>query len=191
MPCRFVDFTYSFYIAAYFALSRANSDTYVWGIDNKWLSDKEKEKLKEINKPDTRKGNVKDNTLRKEANFYQLFFEKPINFIAAVNSERHNIRLRFQKGLLVGPSNIEETFEENLKGMSFDIEELRKNVVRIKIENKTRGDAIRHLSQMNISSGTLFPELSEFVSGLRDYIYLRRTYDQWDLDNVFKCAKKT
>ena len=172
-------------------MSRANSDTYVWGIDNKWLSDKEKEKLKEINKPDTRKGNVKDNTLRKEANFYQLFFEKPINFIAAVNSERHNIRLRFQKGLLVGPSNIEETFEENLKGMSFDIEELRKNVVRIKIENKTRGDAIRHLSQMNISSGTLFPELSEFVSGLRDYIYLRRTYDQWDLDNVFKCAKKT
>jgi hypothetical protein len=37
-PCRFVDFTYSFFIAAYFAVEAEDATPVVWAVDRLWLA---------------------------------------------------------------------------------------------------------------------------------------------------------
>jgi len=45
-PTRLLDFTYSFYIAAYFALEESEKDCAIWALNMKWSVEESKAKFK-------------------------------------------------------------------------------------------------------------------------------------------------
>lgn len=168
MPARFIDFTHSFYIAAYFALAETAKDTIIWAINMDWLEKRVDEKLESMGFLEKDKRNFHHRDV-----FHKFFLEykNPVDFIAPVNPTRLNPRLKLQQGVLLGAGNIKKTFEENLYGIA-DTTILQSNVHKLLLPDSIRIKAIQDLRRMNISSATLFPELEGFCRSLRDHFYL-------------------
>jgi len=111
---RLLDFTYSFYIAAYFAMESAEKDAAVWALDSDYLYQHT------------------NNTLGMDETFYDLqsrsreVVEKNLSHnhlettIMAAEPERLNERISIQQGVFAIPGNLDSTFEENLAA-TYDI----------------------------------------------------------------------
>ena len=166
-PTRFLDCTYSVYIAAYFALEEAEGDCAVWAIDGPWalrqsvavLEGAGKRELEVLVEP-----LVEEN----ERVVEPLFFEEPYVRVACpLNPFRLNERLRLQKGAFLIPGDISASFIENLEAL--DGHDDPAHVVRIVLPLALRREALRHLFQMNISRTSLFPGLDGYAQSLGIY----------------------
>ena len=54
-PTRLLDFTYSIYVAAYFALEEASGESAVWAIDASWAIRQAELAMRKAGKPETRR----------------------------------------------------------------------------------------------------------------------------------------
>ncbi len=116
-PTRLLDFTYSFYVAAYFALEKAERDCAVWAINNKWAGQRSRDKFK--------KGSYiawqflnEFITEKKEKAFNEVFMRpKPKPFACPQNPYRLNERLTIQKSLFMCPGDVASSFEDNLRSL--------------------------------------------------------------------------
>ncbi len=104
-PTRLLDWTYSFFIAVYFALEEAaNSDCYVWAINSDLFGENNRKILRDkIDHPDA------DNLILKE-----LLNGNHEKRVYILNPNRFNKRLATQQGVFICPGDPSVSFIENL-----------------------------------------------------------------------------
>jgi hypothetical protein len=166
-------------VGTYFAVVNADDDCAVWAID--WVSLRERVYAKyQLNYE-------KGNTLRDVVNshhvslFNRLLAEratKQASFLVVVEPERLSERMSRQQGVFAAPTNIEETFMENLRN-AFEgsvpegllVREPKKpQVCKIVLPKKVHADIVKDLTRMNITSETLFPGLDGFARSLHQLV---------------------
>jgi hypothetical protein len=124
-PTRILDFTYSFYIASFFAMETSEKDACVWAITRTYI---EKRNIEQIDSELTTNDYWKLVTSHLRDNFYNdstspYAEAKYKSFVFHVRPPRLNERLAVQKGTFLFQCNLLESFESNLcktLGFSFD-----------------------------------------------------------------------
>lgn len=172
-PTRLLDFTYSIYVAAYFALEGAREkeedeqDRAVWLLNFNWALDESIALMKNAgkDKADMLKEFYEETHMAIVPDF---FFKAPsVPSVCPQNPFRLAERLRIQKGVFVIPGSIELPFEENVRAMpGYNVAE---NFVKLIIPHGVRREALRRLFDMNISRTSLFPGLDGFSQALGVY----------------------
>jgi hypothetical protein len=164
-PKRLLDWTYSIYVASYFALEHAMHDCAVWKIDKEWLKDEGEKLFRRISRP-TRlfekgfeivEGAFKDDVLDRE----------PVAAVIQVGPFQLDERLTIQKGVFLYPCHAGETFESNLKAMPGFNDPSK--VLKLTIKHDEHRHALKTLHSINISRATLFPGLDGFAQSLKVY----------------------
>jgi len=131
-PTRLLDFTYSFYVACYFALVDSNTDSSVWAINRYNLGKQIKNKFE---LPYTQGYVLKDEINRHHielANKHIALNFQTKSAVISLDSEIITERLLKQQGLFLMPTNEKESFMKNL-GSIFNISNLEE-VKSISIE---------------------------------------------------------
>ena len=185
-PTRLLDFTYSFYIACYFALQDAEGEAAVWCVNRK--------KLEQCARTITSKNGVNQKNVDfNDPHIYKAAIEGELKNVMAIAVEpfRKNERLAIQQGLFVFPFNITESFENNLfSTISNGINDLKVSVteyeqahmmlgtfpiegrvLKIHLKKELHCGIRKDLSKMNINPATLFPGLDGFAKSLTTCLY--------------------
>jgi hypothetical protein len=174
-PTRFLDFTYSLPIAAFFALERAekrrrgargvenslSGTARIWAVDKTWLT----QTVKHLYGAKIEK-NLKAYAVTRDGNaFRRLFFRRPpLAFVAPVSGFRLNERLTVQQGLFLCPGDVRKSFAHNLRVMEGDKSEDHLKVIYLKRD--AREQILLDLYKVNIHRATLFPGLDGFAASL-------------------------
>jgi len=182
-PTRLLDFTSSFYIAAFFAAEDANSTFSIWAVNLFRLEQKIKET--EI----FNKNNDKQKTHRK---IVTQIIKNNMNENTIINVEPYflNERMSIQKGLFLFLGNDENTFEttfchmfnlehndsitSNIKSVEYknlkkrDVEKAL--LIKMNLPIKEKGAILYDLIRMNITAATLFPGLDGYVRSMKSYM---------------------
>jgi FRG domain len=172
-PTRLLDFSRSFYVAAFFAVEKAEKEAAIWAID-----------LEKIEKPEDLAElyrsvkNAEDPQPRRQA-------------VVEILPDRMNQRLSIQQGTFLFPCDISTSFIRNLAG-TFGIskesfEEMQAaddkkeevnisdaRIIKIVLRNEIHIDVLRDLKAMNITSESLFPGLEGFARSLYFQLTLNR-----------------
>jgi hypothetical protein len=172
-PTRFLDFTYSPYVAAYFAFeyAKSNTKTAIWAINFSWFSSKLRCISKDINKTyiDYRKNRETGNKP-----FADIFMsEPPKKLLLSVTPFRLNERLAYQRSAFLCPGDISSSMEANLSAYK-DYKGFKQNVIKYIIKTGSKNEntiqALELLDSMNISRITLFPGLDGFAQSFETRI---------------------
>jgi len=172
-PTRLLDFTYSPYVAAYFAFecAKANQNVAVWAVDYDWFS----KRLKYIDKEKNDKyRKYLESREEHEKNFDAIFRPKnPTKFVLTVNPFRLNERLAYQRGVFLCPGDVSVSFEENLS-IYGDKAKLTRHLIKYTMptgsDNENTIEALEYLDTMNINRITLFPDLDGFAQSFEPRI---------------------
>jgi len=177
-PTRLLDWTYSFYVAVYFALN-ANKQGVVWALDTSKATAElmeskipNKSRYEKLKKYFNRKSDVLcirkmgDKLTDPAIGCYLIEAKPPLLCVYPVNPFRLNKRLTVQQGLFLMPGDITKSFADNLKATFGSSEKTKKYLLRVRIEPRTtkdRNEILRKLKDMNISNEALFPGLDGFA----------------------------
>jgi hypothetical protein len=168
-PTRLVDFTYSPYIAAYFAFSSlCKSSRAVWAVNNTWLRQESHRRYRKLTRRKSAKPDFYD-----PKTFTQFFLkpewkkEETDSVVCAVSPNRMNARLTIQQGLFLCPTQIQLTFDKVLRNMVAK-SRAKEPIVKFVFPPAVRNEFITELRRMNISKATLFPDLSGLAESLSD-----------------------
>ncbi|MEX3976701.1 FRG domain-containing protein [Paraburkholderia caribensis] len=179
-PTRLLDFTYSFYVATYFALERARSDVVVWAINTHVIDDDLQDDIAGKRLPSDFVGYSKMRIGVAEAALRQTG-EPKIGVVHLVPAW-FNQRISVQQGCFLFPLSLKHSFEANLvKSLSPNHEMFKARwteaesstfetwkpdpaVSAIKIILPTRAANVRNeiwgdLRRMNVTTVSLFPDL--------------------------------
>lgn len=149
-PTRLIDFTFSPYVALFFALEFEDQTSSIYCVNHNELRRFDDDYFKE-NRNDVY-SRIFDNI---DGNDDGMLF--------AFEPDFSNQRLLSQQGLLVATNDLNYTHESILE--SYDIKE--ENVVKINIPPKLRYSGLRKLNQLNISSSSIYPGLEGFCKSMR------------------------
>jgi len=165
-PTRLLDFDYSIYIAAYFALENADSDCAVWAVNLWWAVRQSKKLLLRVEgKKESAQRMVEFTQESHEKDYNNLLFEKPFVRVAfSLNPFRLNERLRTQHAVFIAPGTVSDSFMRNL--VALDGHEKSDNLIKIVIPHELRKEALERLFDMNISRTSLFPGLDGYAQSL-------------------------
>lgn len=181
---RLLDFTYSFYIAAFFAIEKSTSDAAVWGIDIFSLEEDAAVKIT---------GKALE-TLRLDRGLASNYASALVGQVAGsrgiipIETERLHERLSIQQGLFFMPIDIGSTFDDNLRAslgslddneLSYSFEDIssdvlgfvsRVGVLKIILPTTIHRTAIEDLRRMNVTAAALFPGLDGFAQSLQQWL---------------------
>jgi len=174
-PTRLLDWSYSFYVAAYFSIERLEPDgtCAIWAFDSDWWRARalralppEVEAILMQSDPNAKKPNTVAAILRRA---------EPLPLVFQLNPYRLNERLVLQQGIFVAPADVRTSFMENLNAIAD--EEACDHLVKLELRgsHEVLRNAIRELTQMNISRATLFPGLDGFATNLKSLISFPET----------------
>ncbi|HEX6003022.1 MAG TPA: FRG domain-containing protein [Burkholderiales bacterium] len=166
-PTRCVDFSYSIYVAAYFALEDADADCAVWAINGPWASKASVSALRKAGKKGVATF-LKPTVPEQEAIANEAFLRTPhVRCAVPLNPFRLNERLRTQKGIFMVPGDCRLPFMDNLRALPrYGSAE---NVVKLVIPIESRRTILRQLYHMNVSRTSLFPGLDGYAKSLGVY----------------------
>ena len=147
-PTRLLDFTWSFYVAAFFALEGATSDAAIWAVNLNALEES-------VKVGDRRKASPYRLGPWVEGNYEKYFLDNKLSFAVYGEPRIMNQRLIAQSGTFIIPSTLAEPVEAILSRYSHP----KPFVKYILKTDKLRAIAMRKLYSMNITHYTLFPGL--------------------------------
>ena len=161
-PSRLLDFTFSFLVAAYFALDRkSEGDPVVWAINKSWLTREVYRMIDSAGEPITTEFR-RFARHRDGDEFRKVFFIGRPTLVCPVTPFRLNQRVTIQQGLFLCPGDVTKTFHENLAAMA----RYEDNVKQIPIRAKARPELLAGLHRANLDRATLFPGLDGFAESL-------------------------
>jgi hypothetical protein len=147
-PTRLIDFTWSPYVAAFFALERTLGDCVVWALNPARIHSS---RARRAERMDPRiKGNIERYYLDGSNRF--IWLGEPLTM---------NSRLIAQSGTFVVPGVLDVPLEEILSDSD------QENILaKIVLTNEVRESGMRELYRMNITYATLFPDLDGLAKSL-------------------------
>jgi len=190
---RLVDFSHSFYVAAFFAVEenkREYESSAIWAIS---LTNIDKIIYQKVDNQYQHWINNKNNTEYINLSHDLINNGTQNSFVFGVEPERMNERLAIQQGLFLFPGNVGTTFEENLAGIFDSKADVFRNtaaitynpdtnektimyvlfevmVLKIIVPRYLREEMLRDLWKMNVSSATLFPGIDGFTHSLNYHL---------------------
>jgi hypothetical protein len=160
-PTRLLDWTYSPFIAAFFALERLDDNCVIFQLDRDRLETTNRSKEERI-------GDTFENILFKNSTNNRLIYSGlQEDFVFLYEPTMRNERLVAQQGIFLIPSTTERSIQEII----LEDEEYRECIVRyvFKMGEDEKRDAVRVLRSMNIDNFRLFPG----IDGLSRSLYHR------------------
>jgi len=176
-PTRLLDFTYSPYVAAHFALEHVDPKKYtgkqlfeIFAINIDWAMKKSAQEHPNSKKAGDFFGSLINNTDEDRRNFESYFMSKtPKNFACPFNPFRLTERITLQRGVFMCPGNVNSTFKDNLTALKDH--DKKDNIVKfiLKFDKDQIIKARENLYDLNITHATLFPGLEGFAKSLAMY----------------------
>jgi len=174
-PTRLLDFTWSPFVAAFFALEKARSDCAIWAVNFHLLKEKEYFFAQEnmtMKAPRPEKG---------IDHYLEFYTENAVPFITAGEPYSMTQRQIAQSGTFLVPGILDKPIE----GILADEPCPENLVVKFILDaKKIRDEAMESLYYMNITNATLFPGLEGLARSLGyelefHYAYNPRTGEQY------------
>jgi hypothetical protein len=147
-PTRLLDFTWSPYVAAFFAMAHALEDSVVWAMNPA--------RVNSSRTPEPRRMDP-----RVAGNFAKYFLEGNRRFVWMGEPHTMNQRLIAQSGTFAVPGVLDVPIEEVLSAR--DPENI---LAKFVLAQSMRETAMRELYRMNITYATLFPDLDGLAKSL-------------------------
>ncbi len=144
-PTRLLDFTWSPYVAAFFALHNTTKEGVIWACNPAAI---EKKKFVDLVEP---------------GSFRKYFLSASGSFVWLGEPYAMNRRLIAQSGTFLVPAILDKSIEEILRGYPNPKDTLIKFIVPA---HKIREKGMRELYRMNITQATLFPDLDGLARSL-------------------------
>ena len=192
-PTRLLDWTYSFYVALYFALegTRQKCKPYecaVWALDTDWMKHRVRAILGDNLWCDFRR----DEQVRTQHTFNSLFAQER-KLVIAVTPYRLSDRLAAQQGLFFCPGDVSVGFEGNLDAFCFCDGSSKEHLIKytIVLSPAERNRCLEQLRRMNINHTTLFPGLAGFAGSLKTLLAERKILQpdpNWPSNRMTKCS---
>src|SRR3989344_831894 len=163
-PTRLLDWTYSFYVAVFFALEnldKINNKAVVWALDADWLEDV----LDYGEHGNLKAALAKDPHMSKIKTFCE--FDGKQMILRMTPSVLHE-RLSVQQGCFLMSGSPKVTFMQNLRKCSKK-KDLKKYLFKFTFPKgpKERKEILRDLFRMNISRASLFPGLDGYAASFK------------------------
>jgi hypothetical protein len=155
-PTRLLDFTWSPYVAAFFALHNSTSEAVIWACNPVEI-----EKMKRVD-------------LEKPGSFRKHLLAGAGDFVWLGEPYAMNRRLIAQSGTFLVPAVLDKSIEEILKDYPNPKETLIKFILPA---DKVREKGMRELYRMNITQATLFPDLDGLARSLAYELEFHWAYD--------------
>ena len=175
-PTRLLDFTYSFFVASFFAFNECSDKPVVWAINDLWL--------RTCLSPDELRDDMLKNQIEVTNTRLQKVHQEfrgggipadELDMVLMIEPTRQIQRLAVQQGLFLMPLNLHSGFMKNLlatpvHGEESDSEWLSqtsKHIKKIEFSTEVARVGIRELRKMNITAESLFPGIDGFACSLR------------------------
>jgi hypothetical protein len=159
-PTRLLDFTWSPFVAAFFALERATQDAAVWAVfvPTMWRA------AHAVKFPGNQNPITPDQLGLRTAGAYEEFYlRNDVPFVSSGEPLVMNKRLIAQSGTFVVPGVLDQPVETILATYP----EPEKTVVKFVLATRAiRDDAMRAFYNMNLTNATLFPDLDGLARSL-------------------------
>jgi hypothetical protein len=150
-PTRLLDFTWSPFVAVFFALERATKDAAVWAVfvPAMWRE------YRTVTFPH-RTASVEELSLRNPDSYEEFYLGNKVPFVSSGEPLVMNKRLIAQSGTFIVPGVLDQPVDEVLAAYP----ESRKTVVKFVLKtSELRNEAMLALYNMNLTNATLFPDL--------------------------------
>ncbi len=166
-PTRLLDFTWSIYIGAFFALENSKKLPVLWCINTGWID----KAAKSIVGAKGRERWV-DKTRNDESFNFMYRSDNPKKFACIENPIQHNTRLIIQQGIFLCPGDISSPLIENLQSMKYYNDEKHILKLILDFDHSERISALKELHRMNITRASLFPGLDGYSQSMKQLMPL-------------------
>lgn len=168
-PTRLLDWTYSPFVAAKFAMEAGAKDAVVWCLNTAWCYEAAS---KIVGQDNIVARNV--DSSRDDSSFLPLYMPQGTRhkFVFAENAAHLNERLIIQQGMFICPGDVGTTFVENLKAMDGWASDRNILKLRLKMAPKDLFRFVVTLRRMNVDFAVLFPGLDGFARSLHERLPL-------------------
>jgi hypothetical protein len=159
-PTRFLDWSLSPYVAAYFAFEHEAVEdqkySAIWALDMDWLEKRGLEMLPGDFATDVNP--VSEGRARYQERLLSQCREV---VIVRILPQEPNTRMTAQRGVLLCKLFHEAAFSVTLMGMMFHEQPVRPVLRKLQIHTRYRSEFLARLEELNVSKASLFPDLPE------------------------------
>lgn len=167
-PTRLLDFTYSPYMAAYFALKEGRADRAirgrVWAIRVRWI---EEWAIAIFGKDGIERRNA--DPTRNDGTFMPMYMDAPWRDFVFNESPLYiggNPRLMQQQGTFLCVGNVEKSFEANISAMAGVLDDANVRLYCFEMDTAECARTLQSLHRHGLNEGNLFPDLDGFAREL-------------------------